>query len=136
MRASVLAVLITGMALLAAAVPSSAHHSFAAEFDATKPMTLRGTLTKMEWVNPHGWFHMDVTEPDGTVVTWMIQAGSPTAMLRRGFRKTDFLPGMELIVEGFRGRSGKTIAFGKSVKLPDGRELFSGLMGGQPGSAK
>jgi len=131
-----LVVSLVAVGMLVAIVPVFAHHSDAAEFDANQVVSLKGKLTKVEWVNPHGWFHMDVTEPDGTVVTWMIQAGSPTAMLRRGFRKTDFLPGMELIVEGFRGRSGKTIAFGKSVKLPDGRELFSGLMGGQPGSAK
>jgi hypothetical protein len=125
-----LTAILAAVGLVSGFVPVLAHHSDAAEFDSNQPVSLKGALTKVEWVNPHGWFYMDVKQPDGKVVNWAIQAGSPTAMLRRGFRKTDFPAGLELSVEGFRGRSGKAIAFGKSVKLPDGRELFSGFIGG------
>ena len=126
---SLLMVAILAVTALLGLVPVFAHHSDAAEFDVNQPVAVKGKLTKVEWVNPHGWFYMDVDE-DGKTVNWAIQAGSPTAMLRRGFRKTDFPPGLELTVAGYRGRSGKAIAFGKSVKLPDGRELFSGFVGG------
>ena len=88
---------IAGAALVvsAAAVPVMAHHSFAAEFDAKKPVKLRGTVTKMEWINPHGWIYVDVKEADGTVVSWAVETGGPTALLRRGVRKTDFPIGAE-----------------------------------------
>ena len=107
-----------------------AHHSFAAEFDINQPITLRGTLTKMEWVNPHGWLRIDVKGPDGKVVSWAIESGSPNSLLRRGLRRTDFVIGSELIVEGYRAKDGSDKANGVVVKFTDGRNFFMGTSGG------
>src|SRR5688572_4882467 len=96
---------VAGIALLWA-VPIAAHHSFAAQSDQAQPVTLKGKLTKMEWLNPHGWLHIDVTQPDGKVVSWAIEAGAPNALLRRGLRPTDFPLGSELIIEGYRAKDG------------------------------
>ena len=104
MRATLLATL-GGMLL--AALPVLAHHSFAAEFDINQPITLKGVLTKMDWVNPHGWIYVDVTSADGKVVNWAVEAGGPTQLLRRGLRKTDFPPGLEVVVEGYRHAEGR-----------------------------
>ena len=125
--------LIAGGILLGA-LPGQAHHSFSAEFDINQPIKLTGVLTKMDWVNPHGWIYVDVTQPDGKVVNWAIEAGGPTQLLRRGLRKTDFPPGLEVTVEGFRARSGKPIANGRSVTMKDGRNFFLGPEAGQAGA--
>ena len=108
------------------AVPAVAHHSFAAEFDASQPITLQGKLTKMEWLNPHGWLHADVTEPDGKVVSWAIEVAGPNALLRRGLRQTNFPIGSELSIEGYRAKNGSPTANGVSVKFADGRNFFLG----------
>jgi Family of unknown function (DUF6152) len=128
MRAK-LSVMALGVGLLLAAVPVAAHHSFAAEFDANAPITLKGTLTKMEWVNPHGWIYVDVKGPDGKVTNWAVEAGAPNALLRRGLRKTDFPNGTEVIIEGFRAKNGSNTINGRSVKMLDGRNFFMGSSG-------
>ena len=118
----------------AAAVPVIAHHSFAAEFDAKKPVKLQGTVTKMEWINPHSWIHIDVKTPDGKVEQWMIEGGAPNALLRRGWNKNSLLPGTEILVEGFQAKDGALRANGRDITFPDGRKLFMGSSGtGAPG---
>ena len=126
--------LLAALGMLASAAPVFAHHAFAAEYDANKPISLRGKLTKVEWVNPHGWIHIDVTDDSGKVVNWAVETGSPNALLRRGLRKTDFTEGLEIVVDGFRAKNGSATINGTSVKLPDGRNLFTGSSGnGAPG---
>ena len=126
---------IAGIALLCAA-PVVAHHSFSAEFDATQPITLRGKLTKMDWVNPHGWLYIDVAQPDGKVVNWAIEAGSPNSLLRRGLRQVDFPIGSEVVVDGYRARNGTPTANGTSVKFADGRNFFLGAPVDSPATKK
>jgi len=112
--------------LTAAVVPASAHHAFAAEFDAKKPVKLRGTVTKMEWINPHTWIHIDVAKPDGTVEEWMIEAGTPNTLLRRGFTRDSLKKGTEVIVDGYQSKDGSLRANGRDITLPNGQTLFLG----------
>jgi len=124
------------LAVLAAGAPLSAHHAFAAEFDGSKPVTLTGTVTKMEWTNPHAWLHVDVKGPDGKVVSWMIEGGAPNALLRRGWNRTSVTQGTAIVVQGFRARDGSNRASGGDLTLTDGKKLFIGSAGtGAPGDA-
>jgi hypothetical protein len=132
-----LSVITLGIGLLLGAITASAHHSFSAEFDENRPVTLTGTLTKMEWVNPHGWIYVDVKGDDGKVVNWAIEAGAPNALLRRGLRKDDFPIGTQVVVAGYRARNGANVANGRTVKFADGRNFFMGSSGtGAPGDPK
>ena len=115
---------IAVLGLLLAAAPAPAHHAFAAEFNAEKPIALRGVVTVMEWVNPHSWIHVDVKGEDGTVVNWMIEGGSPNALLRLGFTKNALLPGMEIVIEGYQAKDGANRGVGRFLTFADGRKLF------------
>jgi hypothetical protein len=118
--------LMIGFGLLTAATPMWAHHAFAAEFDAEKPVKLRGTVTKMEWINPHAWIHIDVKKADGTVEEWMIEAGTPNTLLRRGLTRDSLKKGTEIVVDGYQSKDGSLRANGRDVTLPDGKTLFLG----------
>ena len=117
------------LALALASVPASAHHAFAAEFDSTKPLTVKGTVTKMEWTNPHVWIHVDVAQPDGTKEAWAIEAGTPNVLFRRGFTKDTLLPGTEIVIDGYQSKDGSHRANGRDLTFADGKKLFLGSSG-------
>ena len=118
-----------GLLILIAGASVEAHHAFAAEFDANKPVQLTGKITKMEWINPHAWMHIDVEKEDGTVESWMIEAGPPGALVRRGWSRESVIPGTEVLVEGYQAIDGAFRANGRDVTFPDGRRLFAGASG-------
>ena len=131
------AALVVGVGMLLAAAPVWAHHAFAAEFDSNKPVTLRGTITKVEWINPHSWVHINVKEPDGKVTSWMIEGGPPNALFRRGFTKEAMPVGAEIVVEGYQAIDGAKRANGRDITFADGRKLFLGSSGpGAPDDGK
>lgn len=123
-------IIITGLAVMVSGAGAAmAHHAFAAEFDSTKPVSLQGVVTRMEWINPHSWIHLDVKNADGTVTKWMIEGGTPNTLVRRGFTKDSLKPGTEIRVEGFRAKNGANRANGRDLVLPDGKRLFLGSSG-------
>ena len=132
-----LLIALAAAAFLGATVPAMAHHSFAAEFDAKKPVKLQGTVTKMEWINPHAWIYLDVKNTDGSVTNWMVEAGAPNALLRRGWTKASLLPGTEILVEGYQAKDGANRANGRDITFKDGKKLFVGSVGtGTPDERK
>jgi hypothetical protein len=131
------AVLIAGVGMALSAIPAWAHHAFAAEFDAKKPVHLEGVVTKVELINPHAWIHVDAKNADGTVTSWMVEAGSPNVLLRRGFTKQSVAPGTAVIVEGYQSKDGSNRANGRDITLPNGQKLFLGSQGtGSPDEEK
>jgi uncharacterized protein DUF6152 len=117
--------LLAGL-LLAAAAPVFAHHAFAAEYDSTKPITLKGVVTKIEWMNPHTWFYIDVKDDTGNVQHWQCETGAPIELVRRGWKKADLKIGDIVNVQGFRAKDGTNTANARLVTLPDGKKVFSG----------
>lgn len=123
------AVAVAGIGVLGLSMATEAHHAFSAEFDANSPVSLRGTITKVEWINPHIWVHLQVREPDGTLADWAVEGGAPNAMFRRGWNMESVAPGTEIVVEGYRAKNGENKANGRTIQLPDGRRLFVGSSG-------
>jgi uncharacterized protein DUF6152 len=119
----------TFAAILLVGTAVSAHHSFAAEFDSNKPIQLKGTVTRVEWINPHTWIHIAVKDADGKTEEWMIEGGTPNTLLRRGLTKTSLPEGTEVVVDGYRAKNGSNRANGRDVTFPDGRKLFMGSSG-------
>jgi hypothetical protein len=119
-------VTIAAAAIVLAWTPAEAHHAFAAEFDVNRPITLRGMVTKMEWINPHSWIHLDVKGPDDKVTSWAIEGGSPNSLLRLGFTMNALTYGMEIVVEGFQAKDGTNKGVGRVLMFADGRRLFLG----------
>jgi len=123
------AIAVIGIYVAGAAVSLRAHHAFAAEFDSNKPVKFEGTVTKMQWLNPHVWLHMDVKTPDGKLESWAFEAGTPTVLFRRGFTKNSLLPGTKIIIDGYRAKDGSRRANGRDITFPDGRKMFMGSSG-------
>lgn len=120
------ALLVTCAALaIATGARVAGHHSFAAEFDESKPVKVTGTITKVEWSNPHIWFYIDVKNPDGTVTNWAFSGGAPGQLMRRGITKEALKIGQEVVVDGFRAKDASNNGFGRSVTYPDGRNVFT-----------
>ena len=121
--------LLAGVGLALAAAPAWAHHAFAAEFDAKRPVHLTGVVTKVELINPHAWIHVDVTGEDGKVTSWMVEAGSPNTLLRRGFTKNTIAPGTQVEIDGYQSKDLSNRINGKDITLPNGQKLFLGSSG-------
>jgi hypothetical protein len=124
------AVVVAGVGLLLTAGPVRAHHAFSSEFDVKKPLTLKGTVVKWEMINPHSWFHIEVKDPDGSVVEWMVEGGSPNSLIRQGVTKNSIQIGMLLTIEGYQAKDATNKAVGRNFVLPDGKRLFVGSQSG------
>jgi hypothetical protein len=125
MRIGIIGVL-AGVVCALVAAPAFAHHSFAAEYDSAKPVTLKGTVTKMEWMNPHARFYVDVKDDAGTVANWELELGSPNGLMRRGWTRNSLKPGDSVIIEGYLAKDGSKLANARNVTLADGRKIFAG----------
>ena len=132
MRTTILSAAIVTLGLLVTSRTVLAHHAFSSEFDANRHVVFTGTVSKMMWVNPHAWIYVDVKKPDGTTEEWMVEAGTPNTLLRRGFTKASLQPGTVIKVDGYQSKDGSLRANGRDLTLPDGRTLFLG--NNEPGS--
>jgi hypothetical protein len=133
MRIKLAAICGTGMLLVGQAL---AHHSFTAEFDSAKPVKLRGKVTKVEWINPHSWIHIDVVDAEGKVTSWMVEGGSPNALVRRGVTRSSIPQGTEIVVDGYAAKDGSNRANGRDITLADGKKLFVGSSSPEEQSGK
>lgn len=129
MNKKLFALFTVTLVLVMSAMPAPAHHAFSAEFDSTKPVRLEGKITRMEWINPHSWLHIDVTTDSGEVQSWMIEAGPAGVLVRRGWNRNSIVAGTEVVVEGYQARDGSNRANGRDVTLPNGERLFAGSTG-------
>lgn len=140
MRTTILAAALVTLLVVSGTSTVLAHHAFSSEFDANRHVVFTGTVTKMMWVNPHAWIYMDVKKPDGTTEEWMVEAGTPNTLLRRGFTKASLQPGTIVKVDGYQSKDGSLRANGRDLTLPDGRTLFlgnaEGGAEGAPGAKK
>ena len=121
-----LACVVAGTSVLLAVAPAAAHHAFSAEFDIEKPLSLTGTLVRWDMINPHSWFHLDIEDADGTVVTWLIEGGSPNELIRNGVTKNTLSIGTEITVEGYQAKDQTSKAVGRNFTLADGERMFLG----------
>jgi Family of unknown function (DUF6152) len=121
--------IIAAVGLLIASGPLLAHHAFSAEFNANAPVTLKGAIVKIEWINPHTWIHIEVKKPDGKVETWMVEGGTPNTLQRRGITRDSVQIGTQIVVEGFQAKDGRLRANGRNLTFADGRTLFMGSSG-------
>ena len=128
-RTTTLGALAAGIGLMVMTAPVVAHHAFSAEFDANRPIKLEGVVTKVEWINPHSWIHIEVKKKDGTSEAWMIEAGAPNSLTRRGFTKESLPIGTKIIVDGYQAKDGAARANGRDLTFPDGKKLFMGSSG-------
>ncbi|HLH00132.1 MAG TPA: DUF6152 family protein [Bryobacteraceae bacterium] len=133
MKGTVVAV-FAGLGSLLFVAPALAHHAFAAEFDANKQVKVSGTVTKLEWTNPHAWLYVDSKDQNGNITNWSFELGSPNSLVRRGWRRTSLKPGDQVAIEGFAAKDGSSTANARSVTLPDGRTVFAGSQNTPGGS--
>ena len=136
MKPSVCGIVVLALGMLSASIPTLAHHSFAAEYDQKQPITLKGVVTRLDWMNPHVYFYVDVADKDGKLTHWACEAGNPNALARRGWKKDSLKAGDQITVQGFRAKDGSNTANAARITLADGRQVFAGSSGSPQGTVE